>query len=122
MPSSQRLPNTLSISIKGLNSSRLLATLSDRLAASAGAACHAQDADGGGHAVVSSVLSAMGVSQDYAMGTLRLSVGRHSVQEDVDTAVRLILEEAGAQGIMQRKELAIWSADQLGTFGVCLKW
>ncbi len=93
----QRLPNTLSISIKGLNSSLLLARLSDKLAASAGAACHS--GHDGKVPVVSSVLSAMGVSTEWATGTLRLSVGRHSVEEDVERAAALILQEAKAQGV-----------------------
>lgn len=52
----QRLPNTLSISIKGLIASELLSDLSEELAASAGAACHARQ-----HASISSVLQAMQV-------------------------------------------------------------
>ena len=53
----QRLPNTLSISIKGLRASDLLMSLPDDLAASAGAACHSND-----KATISSVLQAMNVS------------------------------------------------------------
>lgn len=53
---SQRLPNTLSISIKGLKASQLLTDLSEKLAASAGAACHSRQ-----QATVSSVLQAMQV-------------------------------------------------------------
>lgn len=53
----QRLPNTLSISIKGLRASELLGDLSEELAASAGAACHSSQ-----HATVSAVLQAMQVS------------------------------------------------------------
>ena len=97
--SSQRLPNTLSISIRGLSSSKLLANLSDRLAASAGAACHAHHCDEGERAAVvpSAVLQAMGVPTEFALGTLRLSVGRHTTQNDVDAAVRMIVEEVAAQ-------------------------
>lgn len=90
------LPNTLSISIAGLNSYQLLTQLSERLAASAGAACHQQHGSS-----VSSVLAAMGVPLDYAVGTLRLSVGRHTTGEEVDQAVAMILEEAAVQGIHQ---------------------
>lgn len=52
----QRLPNTLSISIKGLKASQLLAELNEELAASAGAPCHSDE-----KATVSSVLQAMQV-------------------------------------------------------------
>lgn len=88
-----RLPNTLSIGIKGIQASALLAELSEQLAASAGAACHS-----GGQSV-SAVLRAMGVPHEHALGTLRLSVGRHSTQRDVDRAVQLILEYARRRGV-----------------------
>lgn len=86
---SLRLPNTLSVSLKGVQSSALLAALSEELAASAGAACHS---DGG--AAVSSVLQAMGIPQEWALGTLRLSVGRHTTEEEVVRGAELILKEA----------------------------
>ena len=54
--SEQRLPNTLSIGIKGLRASELLCSLQDELAASAGAACHSSQ-----QATVSAVLQAMQV-------------------------------------------------------------
>lgn len=37
------------------------------------------------------------VPQEYAVGTLRLSVGRHTTEADVDRAVELIVREANAQ-------------------------
>ena len=39
------------------------------------------------------------VPREYALGTLRLSTGRHTTPQDVDRAVALILEEARRQGI-----------------------
>lgn len=80
-----RLPNTLSIGIRGLRASEMLAELGDRLAASAGSACHS-----GGQSM-SPVLAAMGVAPDVAAGTLRLSVGRHTTEAEVDGAAELIL-------------------------------
>ena len=64
-----RLPNTLSVAIKGVNAGALLVELKDQLAASAGAACHSND-DGGG--AISSVLLAMRLEESLARGTLRL--------------------------------------------------
>jgi hypothetical protein len=52
-----RLPNTLSIGLRGVQASTLLANLADQLAASAGAACHTSS-----HASVSAVLRAMEVT------------------------------------------------------------
>ena len=84
----QRLPNTLSIALRGVCAAKFLPSVGDALAASAGAACHTHDP--AAPVVISGVLRAMGVPTVWAMGTLRLSVGRHTTQEDVDAAVRII--------------------------------
>ena len=76
-----RLPNTSSISFKGLEANAILAELGDKVAVSAGAACHS-------HSVkVSSVLEAMKVPIGHAMGTIRFSVGRFTTEEDIDKAI-----------------------------------
>lgn len=80
----QRLPNTLSVSFRGVRADALLASIAERVAASAGSACHAQDVR------LSPVLSAMGVEREWGMGTLRLSVGRYTTDEEVDEALRVI--------------------------------
>jgi len=90
----QRLPNTLSISIKGLAAASLLQQLSHQLAASAGAACHSN-----GGPAVSPVLAAMRLQPQHAVGTLRLSVGRHTTVAEVDRAVELIHAAAVKQGL-----------------------
>ncbi|EFJ43793.1 hypothetical protein VOLCADRAFT_95927 [Volvox carteri f. nagariensis] len=90
-----RLPNTLSLSIRGLNSAVALQRLSGQLAASAGAACHSGEA-----ASVSAVLRAMRVPFEFAAGTLRLSTGRHTTAEEVDAAAKLIVQEARRQGVL----------------------
>ena len=53
-----RLPNTLSIGIRGLDAQRLLAGLSEQLGASASAACHFAEEQ-----AVSPVLQAMQASR-----------------------------------------------------------
>lgn len=80
----QTLPNTLSVGIAGVEAGKVLAALSETVAASASAACHAS------HTSVSEVLQAMKVPLEYAKGTLRLSVGRHTTADDIDRAARLI--------------------------------
>ena len=75
-----RLPNTSSVSFKGVEANTVLDEMED-LAASAGAACHTDRVE------VSSVLEAMGVPLEYAMGTLRFSVGRYTTSEEIDRAV-----------------------------------
>ena len=83
----KRLPNTLSIGFPGIEANTLLSS-ADGVAASAGAACHADQV------TVSGVLQAMKVPIDVAMGTIRLSTGRYTTEEEVRQAARLITESA----------------------------
>jgi cysteine desulfurase len=78
------LPNTLSVSFLGIDATALLAEIGDRVAASAGAACHSEGVE------VSTVLTAMQVPLDFAMGTVRFSVGHPTTETDVDTAVEVV--------------------------------
>jgi cysteine desulfurase len=82
----ERLPNTLSISFRSIEANTLLSEISDRVAASAGAACHAESVE------LSPVLEAMGVPVEYAMGTVRFSVGKMTTSEEVDEAVKVIAD------------------------------
>ena len=81
----RRLPNTLSLSIPGLAANELLDELPG-VAASAGAACHS------GGIALSRVLTAMGVEEQVAMGTLRFSTGRATTVGEVDRAAEQVLE------------------------------
>lgn len=76
------LPNTLSVVLPGATASDLVTRLADRIALSAGAACHADSVQ------VSHVLAAMDVPVDQARATVRLSVGRFTTEAEVDRAVR----------------------------------
>jgi cysteine desulfurase len=80
----ERLPNTLSLSFRGVEANTLLSEVGDEVAASAGAACHADEVD------VSAVLEAMRVPVEWAMGTVRFSVGRDTTAADVDRAVEVV--------------------------------
>lgn len=80
----KRLPNTSSFSFKGLEANTILSELKT-VAASAGAACHSERVD------VSSVLQAMNVPLEHAMGTLRFSVGRTTAADDIDQAIEEII-------------------------------
>lgn len=79
----KRLPNTLSLSFPGTDAQTLLAGMKE-IAASAGAACHAD------RVTVSSVLTAMHVPEALAVGTIRFSVGRSTTEEEVDRAIGII--------------------------------
>ncbi len=80
-----RLPNTLSVGFAGVAGADLLARL-PQLCASTGAACHS------GTTKISATLAAMGVSEEVARGTIRLSVGRFSTEEEVDTAATWLID------------------------------
>ena len=83
----KRLPNTLNVSIRGVVGEELLRQIPE-IAASTGAACHA------GSTEPSSVLLEMGLSREIALGALRLTLGRWSTRDEIDTAGRLIVEKA----------------------------
>mmetsp|Transcript_31990 Transcript_31990/g.74963 ORF Transcript_31990/g.74963 Transcript_31990/m.74963 type:complete len:448 (+) Transcript_31990:67-1410(+) len=79
------LPNTLSVAVLGgAQAGEILASLSESVAASAGAACHSS------HAAISEVLAAMAVPEQAARSTLRLSVGRHTTKGEIERAAELI--------------------------------
>ena len=81
-----RLPNTLSISFKGQEANRILEDIGLEVAASAGAACHADSVE------ISHVLEAMRVPLEWAKGTLRFSVGRMTTEAEIDKTIRLVAE------------------------------
>ncbi|MDP6451725.1 MAG: aminotransferase class V-fold PLP-dependent enzyme, partial [SAR202 cluster bacterium] len=85
----KRLPNTSSVSFKGQEANTILDQFQG-VAASAGAACHADRID------VSAVLKAMNLPIEYAMGTIRLSVGRYTTEDEVDRAVQEIAQVVGS--------------------------
>jgi cysteine desulfurase NifS len=80
-----RLPNTSSVSFRSIEANTVISELSD-IAVSAGAACHS------GRVVVSPVIAAMGIPLEYAMGTIRFSVGRNTTTAEVDRAVERVAE------------------------------
>jgi cysteine desulfurase len=73
----ERLPNTLNVSFVGRAGADILAAL-DGVAASTGAACHADSVE------LSPVLRAMGVPPVVGMGAVRLSLGRMTTEAEID--------------------------------------
>lgn len=80
----QRLPNTVSLAFQDLEANRILEEIGLEVAASAGAACHADTI------TLSHVLEAMRVPMAWAKGTLRFSVGRMTTSEQIDRAVSAV--------------------------------
>lgn len=82
----ERLPNTLSLSFRGLEANRILEEIGLEVAASAGAACHADTV------TLSHVLEAMQVPLEWAKGTVRFSTGRMTTAEQIDNAVDVVVD------------------------------
>jgi cysteine desulfurase len=79
----ERLPNTLNVSFVGRVGADILAAL-DGVAASTGAACHADSVE------LSPVLRARGVPPIVGMGAVRLSLGRMTAEAEIDEVVALL--------------------------------
>ena len=82
----KRLPNTLSLSFRGLEANRILEDIGLEVAASAGAACHSDRVQ------VSHVIEAMRVPVDWAKGTVRFTTGRMTTEAEIDKALEVIGE------------------------------
>lgn len=82
----ERLPNTASLSFRNVQANTLLAEIHHKVAASAGAACHADTMN------ISAVLQAMDIPTAWAMGTVRFSVGRFTSAGEIDRAVAIVAE------------------------------
>ena len=81
----KRLSNTLYISFPNISANLILDMLSNKIACSAGAACHSDEV------TMSYVLSAMNVTPDVAMGTLRISTGIKTSEKDCEDAGNYIV-------------------------------
>lgn len=78
-----RLPNTLSVSFPGLEANAIISEL-DLVACSPGAACHSDKV------MMSHVLEAMKVPVEFAMGTIRFSVGYMTTDAEIREAADAI--------------------------------
>jgi len=85
----QRLPNTLNVSVDGVVGEEVLA-VTPEIASSTGSACHE------GSTEPSSVLMAMGMSRERALGALRLTLGRWSTLDEVEQASVLLAQSVDA--------------------------
>ena len=81
----KRLPNTLNISFPGVSGAVLLGRLKDEIAASTGSACHE------GRQSPSPVLKAMGLGDEEALASVRLSIGRNTTEGQIQKSVRAIV-------------------------------
>lgn len=91
-----RLPNHASFVFRSVDGNALLAALDQAgFACSSGSACKA------GHPEPSEVLTALGIPPSWALGSLRVTVGRSTTDEDIDAFLEALpaivprLREAG---------------------------
>ncbi len=75
----QRLPNTLNVLFPEVSGRRLLECCPG-VFASNGSACHADSEE------PSAILTALGIPPREALGSVRLSLGRHTSRSDIETA------------------------------------
>lgn len=81
----ERLPNSASFCFDGVAADALLINLDlAGIAASSGSACHA------GSVEPSSILTAMGIARERALGALRLTLGNENTQTDIDHVARVL--------------------------------
>lgn len=85
----ERLPGTLNVAFADVDGETLLLALDD-IAVSTGSACTSATVE------PSYVLRAMGVADDLAASSLRLTLGRFTTNEEVDFAARRIVDVVGA--------------------------
>ena len=79
-----RHPGNLSIRFEGYSAEDLLAAVQPKLAASTGSACTS------GITEPSHVLQAIGLSTDQARASIRFSLGRFTIEDDIEIAASLI--------------------------------
>jgi len=80
-----RLPNHASFVFKGIDGNQLLIALDIAgFGCSSGSACKTGDPE------PSDVLNAIGLADDWALGSLRVTVGRPTVQKDIDRFLEIL--------------------------------
>lgn len=99
----QRVPHNLNVSFNFVEGESLMMAVKD-LAVSSGSACTSASLE------PSYVLKAIGREDELAHSSIRFSIGRHTTEEDVDYAVRLIRDKVG-----KLRELSpLWDMFQAG--------
>ena len=79
-----RLPNTLNVSLPGIDGSALLDAVPE-ICASTGAACHDRSVQ------LSHVLAAMQVPEEIGRSAIRLTLGRGNTEAEVDETAKMII-------------------------------
>ena len=108
----KRMPHVTNISFKHVEGEGLMMTFNQNIAVSSGSACTSASLE------PSYVLKAMGLGDDLAHSSLRLSLGRFTKEEDVDFAVKAISE-----GVNHMRDLSpIWEMFKEGIDLESVEW
>lgn len=107
-----RMPHVTNISFKHVEGEGLMMTFNQDIAVSSGSACTSASLE------PSYVLMALGLGDDLAHSSLRLSLGRFTTEEEIDYAI-----EAIAKGVNHMRDLSpIWEMYKDGVDLESVEW
>ncbi|MCP4441439.1 MAG: IscS subfamily cysteine desulfurase [Aureispira sp.] len=107
-----RMPHVTNLSFKHVEGEGLMMTFNENIALSSGSACTSASLE------PSYVLKALGLGDDLAHSSLRMSLGRFTTEEDVDYAI-----EAIRNGVNHMRDLSpIWEMYKEGVDLDSVEW
>ena len=107
-----RMPHMTNLSFKHVEGEGLMMTFNQNIALSSGSACTSASLE------PSYVLKALGLGDDLAHSSLRISLGRFTTEEDVDYAIKAIRE-----GVNHMRDLSpIWEMFKEGVDLDSVEW
>jgi cysteine desulfurase len=107
-----RMPHVTNLSFKHVEGEGLMMTFNQNIALSSGSACTSASLE------PSYVLKALGLGDDLAHSSLRISLGRFTTEEDVDYAIKAI-----ADGVHHMRDLSpIWEMYKEGIDLDSVEW
>ena len=107
-----RMPHVTNLSFKHVEGEGLMMTFNQNIGVSSGSACTSASLE------PSYVLIALGLGDDLAHSSLRLSLGRFNTEEDIDAAIQQI-----GQGVQHMRDLSpIWEMYKEGVDLDAVEW
>ena len=107
-----RMPHVTNLSFKHVEGEGLMMTFNQNIGVSSGSACTSASLE------PSYVLIALGLGDDLAHSSLRLSLGRFNTEEDIDAAIQQI-----GQGVHHMRDLSpIWEMYKEGVDLDAVEW
>ena len=91
-PVASRAPGTFNFGLPGISGDKLVAMVSPKIAISTGSSCASHGT------AVSHVLSALGLPKSEISTCVRMSIGRHTTEEDVEIALAELQRVANLRG------------------------